>query len=76
MNGEAKGRSQPVNDHEPVPESNPDAVRLWCVRQIAETDEDTLKIVKAVLTRALPASHGRAKRRTRGEIATNKGGGE
>jgi hypothetical protein len=52
------------------------ALRLRCVRQITDADEETLQIVSSVLARVLPQTAIRRKRRGGEHAAREKGGAE
>ena len=52
------------------------ALRLRCVRQITDADEETLQIVSSVLARVLPPQPTRRKRRGGEHAAREKGGAE
>lgn len=52
------------------------ALRLRCVRQITDADEETLQIVSSVLARVLPPPPTRRKRRGGEHAAREKGGAE
>jgi len=60
-------------------EARASAVRLRCVQQITEADEETVTIVAAVLSRVAPVSQTARKKERRAsttETAPPKGGGE
>jgi hypothetical protein len=52
------------------------ALRLRCVRQITDADDETLQIVSSVLARVTPQRAPRRKRRTGEQPARGKGGAE
>ena len=50
-------------------------MRLHCIRQIADADEETLNIVSSVLDRVLPAAKPERKRRERRQRRDEEKGG-
>jgi hypothetical protein len=52
------------------------ALRLRCVRQITDADEETLQIVSSVLARVAPQRTPRRKQRPGEQPARGKGGAE
>ena len=51
-------------------------LRLRCVRQITDADEETLQIVSSVLARVVPQRASGRKRRTSEQSARGKGAAE
>lgn len=78
LSGE-NGDRQAVLERYQSDEARASAVRLRCVQQITEADEETVTIVAAVLSRVAPVSQAARKKERRAsttETAPPKGGGE